>query len=233
MVQTSDDPRLRGAAYGEAGSGIEAARAGFAERMRVAGKALGWVLADRERRERILMAFYGGDVGLARKVRENGTDKDALQLQCLLGEWALAEAPDPAGQAGQVGHVLRESGLVFFPRERAWLQALEGSVMSLYAVRQVEPGRLQVLDLIVAWEEDVSRPEWIEDGWSVLQPEPGDVVGLRLVPGGALRRAGTGQFCLARRGDAASFRLAASGLLLRSWLVDRFVTHGDMRRRKA
>lgn len=250
MVQTNDDPRFRAKADREAGRGQKSAGADFAERINVAGKALGWFLADSERRERIFMAFYGGDVALVRKVRENGTQADAPQLQCLLGEWALAEAPNPGGQAGQVGIVLRESGLVFSPRERAWLRSLEGSAMSLYVVQQTEPGRLQVLDLVPDPAQGGAGPEWIEEGWSVLQPAPGDVVGLRLVPGGELRRCGAGQFWLlksfglrvaaevgkearrlARRGEAASFRLAASGLLLRSWLVDRFVTHGDRRRR--
>jgi len=191
----------------------------YAERYNAATSALGWLLEDERRRNGILDCFYRGEEDLYDSAWDSKDDANCLMHSALLAEWAIAEAPDLAGGAKHAGFarlVLRKCPVAFSREGLAWIRALEGSAMSLYEVRQTEPGRMLVQELV----HGGTGPEWIETYSGVNVAVQWDVVGLRLVPGREFRRMGTGLLDFER---SAGLRLVSQ---VKKWLV-RNARHKD------
>jgi len=171
----------------------------YGERLQAVLKAHAWLISDEDRREALEEAFFCDDESLRAGV---AGEKDMIAHtvnSSIFAEWALAEAVEDIEdrvediedredmeEVGFAGLVLRESPIRFSPEGREWIEALEGSTVSLYEVQQVERGRMLVRELVHG-----DADEWVESTGS-LDVDQWDVAGIRLLPGREMRRIGVG-----------------------------------------
>ena len=179
----------------EAEREIQAQISLYGERLQAVLKANEWLISDEDRREALEDAFYCGE----ERLRAGAAGEKDMVIRTvnssIFAEWALAEgveamddmdAMEDMEEAGFAGLVLRESPIRLSPEGREWIEALEGSTVSLYEVQQVERGRMLVRDLVHG-----DADEWVESIGS-LDVDQWDIAGIRLLPGREMRRIGVG-----------------------------------------